>query len=146
LKEANINDFVSNIKGKITMVKLLQDEEATDTAKFVFNDIKQTFGMIPNLFKAIAAADPCWLEMNWYREKKIMIEEGPLDRKTRELIAFAVSVINNCEYCSLAHEKMARMQGASEEEINHARQVIELFASFNAIANSFPDLPCDIKP
>jgi len=74
-----------------------------------------------------------------------MIEDGPLDRKTRELIAFAVSVINNCEYSSLAHEKMARNQGASEEEINHARQVIELFASFNAIASSFPKIPCDIK-
>ena len=52
------------------MVKLLQEEEATDTAKFVFSDIKQTFGMIPNLFKAMAAADPGWLEMNRYSGKK----------------------------------------------------------------------------
>ncbi len=125
---------------------LLEEQESTGTTKIVYDDIKRTFGIIPNLFKVMAAADPDWLEMNWYREKKIMIEEGPLDRKTRELIAFAVSVINNCEYCSLAHEKMARMQGASQDEINHARQVIELFASFNAIANSFTDLPSDIKP
>lgn len=128
------------------MTELLQESDAVETAKLVYDDIRQTFGMIPNLFKAMAAANPAWLEMNWYREKKIMIEEGPLDRKTRELIAFTVSVINNCKYCSLAHEKMAHMQGASQDEINHARQVIELFASFNAIANSFPDLPCDIKP
>jgi len=52
------------------MVKLLQEEEAADMARFVFSDIKQTFGMIPNLFKAMAAVDPAWLEMNWYREKK----------------------------------------------------------------------------
>jgi len=138
--------FGSDIKGNSKMVELLQEEEAAGTAKLVYDDIKQTFGMIPNLFKAMAAADPCWLEMNWYREKKIMIEEGPLDNKTRELIAFAVSVVNNCEYCSLVHENMARMQGASKDEINHARQIIELFASFNVITNSFPDLPCDIRP
>ena len=127
------------------MVKLLEEEAATDSVEIVYQDIKHNFGMIPNLFKAMAASDPVWLEMNWYREKQIMIEPGPLDKKTRELIAFAVSVVNNCEYCSLAHEAMAHKQGASMEEIHHARQVIELFTSFNAIANSFSDLPCDIK-
>ncbi len=127
------------------MVKLIEEEDATNSVELVYKDIKNNFDMIPNLFKAMAASDPVWLEMNWYREKKIMIEDGPLDKKTRELIAFAVSVINNCEYCSLAHEVMAYRQGATQDEINHARQVIELFTSFNAIANSFSDLPCDIK-
>jgi hypothetical protein len=40
---------------------------------------------------------------------------------------------------------MALMVGASEQEINEARQVIELFASFNAIADSL-HVPCDITP
>ena len=127
------------------MVKLLEEEDATNSVELIYKDIKDNFCMIPNLFKAMAAADPTWLELNWYREKQIMIESGPLEKKTRELIAFAVSIVNNCEYCSSAHEMMAHQQGASMEEINHARQVVELFSSFNAIANSFPDLPCDIK-
>lgn len=128
------------------MTKFIAEEEATGKTKQVYAEIKSTFGMVPNLFKAMAASDPDWLEINWQREKSIMLEKGPLDRKTCELIALTVSIVNNCDYCSLAHEAMAGQVGASQEEINHAKRVIELFASFNAIANSINDLPCDIRP
>ncbi len=128
------------------MTQFITEDQATGKTRGVYDDIKNSFGMVPNLFKAMAASDPDWLEINWQREKNIMIEEGPLDRKTRELIALTVSIINNCEYCSLAHEAMAGSVGASKDEINHAKRVIELFASFNAIANSMHDLPCDIRP
>ncbi len=125
-------------------MKLISEKEATGKTKEIYREIKSNFGMVPNLFQAMAAVSPGWLEMNWQREKKIMLDDGPLDRKYRELIAFAVSVVNNCEYCTLAHESIAGIRGASKEETGHARQVIELFAGFNAIANSFHGLPCDI--
>lgn len=138
--------FITRQTKGIQMIQLLSEEQATGKAKEVYEDIKQTFGMVPNLFKVMGAADPDWLAMNWQREKAIMIEDGPLDRKTRELIAMSVSIINNCEYCSLAHEAMAGSLGTSKAEINHAKQVIELFASFNAIVSANPGIPCDIKP
>lgn len=128
------------------MTRLLEEEEAGGDVKIIYDDIRRTFGMVPNLFKVMAAADPSWLEINWYREKKIMIDAGSLDLKTRELIAFAISAINHCDYCTHAHEKIAQMRGATAGEINHARQIVELFASFNAIANSYPELGHDIKP
>jgi hypothetical protein len=40
---------------------------------------------------------------------------------------------------------MAMMVGATEQEINEAKKVIELFASFNAIADSL-HIPCDLTP
>jgi len=128
------------------MTQFIIEDQATGKTREVYDDIKNSFGMVPNLFKAMAASDPDWLEINWQREKSIMLDDGPLDRKTRELIALTVSIINSCEYCSLAHEAMAESVGASKDEINHAKRVIELFASFNAIANSMHDLPCDIRP
>lgn len=73
-----------------------------------------------------------------------MLSVGGLDRKTRELIAFAISEVNHCEYCTLAHETMARMNGASDQEVNQARQIIELFFSFNAIADTLR-VPCDVN-
>ena len=81
------------------MTQFITENQATGKAKEVYEDIKNNFGMVPNLFKAMAASDPGWLEMNWQREKAIMLDEGPLDRKTRELIALTVSIVNNCEYC-----------------------------------------------
>ncbi len=127
------------------MKQLLSENEATGKAKIILDDIKSHFGMVPNFFQAQAAVDPDWLELNWNREKKIMLTDGALDRKTKELIAFAVSLVNRCNYCSLAHETMAMMSGASEQEILEAKEVIELFASFNAIADSLR-IPCDVTP
>ena len=89
------------------MAKLLSEDEATGKAKRILAEIKAAFGLVPNFFKAQAAVDPDWLELNWSRVSKIMLTPGALDRKTKELIALTVSLVNHCEYCSQAHEAMA---------------------------------------
>ncbi len=128
------------------MTKLISEQEATGKIRDVYDDIRKNFGMVPNLFKTMAAADPDWLAVVWERQKAVMLHPGPLDRKTRELIAMTVSIVNHCDYCSLAHEASARALGVSADEINHAKRVIELFAGFNAIVSAFPGIPCDIRP
>lgn len=127
------------------MTKLLSEEDATGKVKEIYQEIKTAFGVVPNLFKAQAAVDPKWLELNWNREKTIMLEMRSLDRKTKELIAMTVSLVNGCEYCSLAHEAMAQMVGATPQEIIETKEVVELFSSFSAIADSLR-IPCDIVP
>ena len=127
------------------MSTLLSEEDATGKAKEVYDEIRAAFGMVPNFFKAQAAVDPEWLALNWQREKQIMLEAGVLDRKTRELLALAVSLVNRCQYCSLAHENVALMSGASPEEVGEVKKIVELFSSFNAIADSL-QVPCDIRP
>lgn len=127
------------------MDALLSEQDATGKAKEIYKEIEEAFGMVPNFFKAQAAVDPEWLEINWQRQKLIMLTEGGLDRKTKEIIALVVSMVNHCEYCSLAHESMARMVGTSQEEIDEVKMVVELFSSFNVIADSLK-IPCDILP
>ncbi|MEN8614901.1 carboxymuconolactone decarboxylase family protein [Dehalogenimonas sp. THU2] len=117
----------------------------TEFATPILEEIRQTFGMVPNFFQAQADADPEWLALNWSREKAIMLSPGALDRKTKELIALTVSLVNRCQYCSLAHETMALMTGATRKEIVELKKVVELFSSFNAIADSL-QIPCDITP
>lgn len=127
------------------MEKLLQDNEATGKVKQIFEEINSALGMVPNFFRAQAALDADWLELNWMRWKSIMGRQRTLDRKTKELIAVAVSLTNNCQYCSLAHEAMAFMVGANADEIKEMKEVVELYTSFNHIANSL-QIPCDITP
>ncbi|PLX47359.1 MAG: alkylhydroperoxidase [Desulfobulbaceae bacterium] len=127
------------------MSSLIDEQDATGKTKEIYADIQEKFGMVPNFFKAQAAVDPDWLALNWQREKEIMLADGALDRKTKEIIALVVSMVNGCEYCSLAHESMARMVGASKDEINDVKKVVDLFCSFNAIADSLK-VPCDIMP
>ncbi len=127
------------------MADLLSDEQATGKVKDIYDEIRENFGMIPNFFRAQAAANPEWLELNWLRWKNIMGFEGSLDRKTKELIAVAVSITNNSRYCMQAHEAMALMKGASTEDIIETKKVVELFASYNNIADSL-DISCDVSP
>lgn len=124
---------------------MISERQAAPEANTVLQEIKDVFGMVPNFFNAQATADVDWLELNWTRWKAIMGRQRALDRKTKELIALAVSLTNNCQYCSLAHEAGALMTGASEMEIQELREVVELFQSFNSIANIL-QIPCDITP
>ena len=127
------------------MSDAIAQQEFTGKAKEVLDEIQESMGMVPNFFKAQAAVDPVWLELNWRRLQAIMLSQGELDRKTKELIAMTVALVSHCDYCSLAHETMARMSGASEKEVNETKQVIELFASFSSIAESLK-IPCDVTP
>ncbi len=127
------------------MAKLLSEGQADNRTKEIYAEIKQAFGLVPNIFKAQAAADPQWLELNWARVKQVLIADGALDRKTKELLAMAVSLMNRCDYCFWAHEHFARKAGASEQEVIEAKQIVELFMSFNAIADALR-VPMDGPP
>lgn len=45
---------------------------------------------------------------------------GALDAKTKELIAFAISVAVRCDPCIAFHAKAAQKQGASRDEVAEA--------------------------
>ncbi|AKB30007.1 carboxymuconolactone decarboxylase [Methanosarcina siciliae C2J] len=49
-----------------------------------------------------------------------IFEGGELDRKTKELIAIASSVLMRCQYCVDVHSQRAVANGASKKEIAEA--------------------------
>jgi AhpD family alkylhydroperoxidase len=48
-------------------------------------------------------------------------------RKTKGLIAVTVSLVNGCEYGSLAHDAMVQLVGAISQEIVEAKEVVKPF-------------------
>ena len=80
-------------------VKLTSEAEATGKVKAVYDEIKEGLGtdFVPNLYKAMAS-NPDYLEANWHRDKAIMSQSTRLDPLTKEIIAVAVSAVNNCDY------------------------------------------------
>ena len=80
-------------------VKLIPEDEATGKVKTVYEEIKAGLGtdFVPNLYKAMAS-NPGYLEANWRRDKAVMSESNRLDPLTKEIIAVAVSAVNNCDY------------------------------------------------
>ena len=80
-------------------IKMVEEAEATDRVRNVYEEIKDTFGIdfVPNLYK-VMAPNPAYLEANWRKVKAVMIESENLDRLTKEIIAVAVSAVNSCDY------------------------------------------------
>lgn len=125
--------------------KTLLKVKCMNKTQEILDEIQGSFGMVPNFFQAQADTDSEMLASNWTKEKEIMLSGSVLDRKTKELLAMTVSIVNNNQYCSLAHETMAMMVGATSEEIAKTKQIIKLFKNFNTVADDLK-IPCDITP
>lgn len=61
--------------------------------------------MKPEMMKAFVAWDTA------------VMAEGALPKKTKELIAVAVALTTQCQYCLTIHTEMAQKAGASDEEL-----------------------------
>lgn len=59
----------------------------------------------PEMMKAFGAFDAA------------VMADGALDKKTKELIAVAVALTTQCEYCLTIHSEFARTAGATDEEL-----------------------------
>lgn len=126
-------------------IKLISEQEATGKVKEVYEQIQKAFGLpfVPNLFKAMAH-NPDLLEANWGRVGMIM-GRGRLDRKTKEMIAVAVSATNNCEYCVNAHTAALKRMGVTDAELLELMAVVDLFNGFNRFADGLR-IESDLKP
>ncbi|OGG46439.1 MAG: hypothetical protein A3F84_15360 [Candidatus Handelsmanbacteria bacterium RIFCSPLOWO2_12_FULL_64_10] len=129
----------------MAMIALISEQEATGKVKEVYEQIQKAFGIpfVPNLFKAMAH-NPDLLEANWRRVGTIM-GRGRLDRKTKEMIAVAVSATNNCEYCINAHTAALKRMGVTDAELLELMAVVDLFNGFNRFADGLK-IESDLKP
>ena len=121
----------------------VSEEQATDTVKEVYDEIKKTFGIpfVPNLFKAMEGR-PKQLEALWEQFKATM-GPGELTRREKELVALAVSATNNCEYCIHAHSAALKGMGLSPDGIVELMGVVGLYNHINKFADGLmikPDL------
>ena len=68
---------------------------------------------------------------------KATYQKTDIDRKTKELIAIAVSAVHGCSYCADAHSAVCRQLGLSEKGLVEAACVIDLFAVLSTLAKGF---------
>jgi len=124
-------------------IDLISEEQATGKVKAIYDEIKKTFGVIPSLFKAMAH-QPEYLEASW-QKLKVVMGPGRLDRKTKEMIAVAVSAANNCEYCVNAHTAALKRLGVTDPEIVELMAVVDLFSGLNKFLDGLR-IESDLKP
>jgi AhpD family alkylhydroperoxidase len=83
----------------------------------VYKEIEGTMGVVPSFFKALPDSS---LELEWHTMKQTQMEPGPIPNKYRELIGLAVAAATRCRYCTFFHTEMAKLNGATEAEIEDA--------------------------
>ena len=102
------------------------------TRKEVYKEIEETFGLVPGFFKLVPDSS---LRFEWDLFKRVQMEEGPIPNKYRELIGVAISAVTKCRYCSFFHTEFAKLNGATEAEIEDAIHYAKSTAGWSAYLN-----------
>lgn len=98
----------------------------------VYDQIKEMFGLVPGFFKAIPDSS---LELEWNLFKRVQFDEGPIPNKYRELMGLAIAAVTKCRYCAFFHSETAKLNGATDAEIEDAVHFAKSSAGWSAYIN-----------
>jgi uncharacterized peroxidase-related enzyme len=104
-----------NIMSRIELVNVTQ---APGEAGLLLNQIHGAFGVVPNMFRAVANS-PVALRSMWGAFGAL--GDGTLGARLGEQIAVAIADRNDCAYCLAAHTALGRKAGASAQEMAAAQ-------------------------
>jgi len=118
-------------------------EEDDRLVKETYQDIRETrnTNYIGNFWKYLAF-DPTLLKEVWTDVKSLMTKETLIDKKTKEMIYMAVSITNNCSYCTHSHTASAKKLGMTDEEHSEFLKIVALAAKTNQLVNGL-QVPVD---
>jgi AhpD family alkylhydroperoxidase len=127
---------------QMTTIKKITDEN-NQLVKETYQDIRDTRNTqyIGNFWKYLAF-DPSLLKEVWTEVKNLMTKETLIDKKMKEMIYMAVSITNNCSYCTHSHTASAKKLGMTSEEYAEFLKIVALAAKTNQLVNSL-QVPVD---
>ncbi len=102
----------------MTRITLITPTDATGPVEQAFAEIKSAFGVVPNMFRAVANS-PAALESMWGAFGAL--GGGRLGARLGEQLAVAIADRNNCNYCLAAHTVLGPKAGASAQEMAEAQ-------------------------
>ena len=116
---------------------MIEYEAANPEVRAVYDDIRATrkTDYINNFWKALAH-DPVTLRRTWEGLKQVMAP-GALDALTKEMIYIAVSITNQCSYCTASHTAGARGKGMTDEMFSELLAVAGMANQTNALAAGY---------
>lgn len=103
----------------MSRVPLIDASTTSGERKLLLDQIQQTFGATPAMFRATAHSPAALRSMAGAFGA---LKTGVLPAKLGEQIAVAIANRNACEYCLAAHTALGRKAGASAQEISDAQE------------------------
>lgn len=83
----------------------------------VYAEIEAAFGFVPGFIQTIPDIS---LAHEWNTLKTVQMAPGAIPNKYRELIGLAVAASKGCEYCTYFHTQFAKLNGATDAELEDA--------------------------
>lgn len=102
----------------MTRITLVTPADATGSVEQAFAEIKSAFGVVPNMFRAVANS-PAALASMWGSFGAL--GGGRLGARLGQQIAVAIADRNNCNYCLAAHTVLGQKAGASVQKMAQAQ-------------------------
>ena len=105
---------------------------AVRTRNDVEQDIRETLGLVPSFFERIPDEA---LDHEWELFKRWELSETEIPNKYKELMMLAVHAETRCRYCTLFHTEVAKLYGATDEEIQEAVHLAKHTVGWSAYLN-----------
>ena len=86
-------------------IKAVDPDRATGNAKVLLDAVREEYGMVPNLARALANSPAA---LQGYLALGAALESGMLSPKLREQLSLTVSEANDCRYCVAILQVLAR--------------------------------------
>ena len=90
--------------------------DVSEKNQVIFDDLKNTIGMVPNLYATMAYSDTALANYLQFQNGKTSFST-----KEKEVINLVVSQINGCHYCQSAHTFLAKLNGLDEKQTHQIR-------------------------
>ena len=96
-------------------VPLVERDQVPPEVADLYDRLYADRGVVPNMFKALSNVPP--LVLGIAAMLKPLMAEGALTGWYKELLATHVAALNRCEYCVVAHRRLAGLRGATPEQV-----------------------------
>ena len=106
--------------------------EINQKRRKVYGEIKSMLGIVPSFFNSIPDSS---IEDEWRLMKLSQFDSGPIPNKYRELMGLAIAAVTRCKYCAFFHTEAAKMNGATEAELEDAVHFAKSSAGWSAYLN-----------
>jgi uncharacterized peroxidase-related enzyme len=103
----------SSEQGRIPM---LEREQVEGDIALLYDKIYEERGVVPYMFKTVAHLPS--LALGFAALLKPLMSDGELSAWYKELVATRVASLNTCEYCISSHRYLAKLRGASSEQVD----------------------------
>lgn len=98
----------------------------------IYKEIEGALGTVPGFMQLLPDST---LGAEWELFKASQMETGAIPNKYRELIGVAISGVTKCRYCAFYHTELAKLNGATEAEIEDAVHFAKQTAGWSTYVN-----------